>query len=118
MGCSIKCYPQCDEDGIVLPHDHDEILDKDVLIRGIPRIHISEKDGRVSSSAFKTSNDKYGGLSISAKKILECIGKSVDDWAESRFVAVACFPVKILRDEKIQVGWDPRRDDPSVVALN
>ena len=101
----------------MVPHDHEEILPDDVMLRGIPERHILPVEGggvRISSGAFQTSSDgRGGGFSLSAKKVLDCLGKSVDEWAAGRFGAVVCFPAEVLREAKMRIGWDPTPDDPS-----
>lgn len=116
MGCSMTCPPPRDADGSVEPHDHREILDDDILLRGIPKQWIQPAPNgghRISSAAFNASSDTYGGLSLAAKKALECLGRTVDDWAAGRFSAVVCFPAEMLRSAEVQVGWDPVDNDSS-----
>ena len=108
--------PPRDAEGCVEPHNHTQIQDEDIMLRGIPEQQIvSTSDGgrRISSGAFSRSSDKYGGLSLGAKKVLECHGRTTEDWAAGRFSAVVCFPAETLRSAGVQVGWDPLEDDPA-----
>ena len=97
------------------PHDHREILDDDILLRGIPKQWIQpDPNGghRISSAAFNASSDTYGGLSLVAKKALECLGRTVDDWAAGRFSVVVCFPAKMLRVGRSSDRVGPGRQRP------
>ncbi len=108
------CDPPRDADDCVIPHDHPQIQDEDILIRGIPyeqTLSDGENGRRISTGAFDASSEKYGGLSVAAKKVLECLGKTSDEWAAGRFSAVVCFPAKVLRKRGIQIGWEPLEDD-------
>lgn len=86
------------------------------MLRGIPtHCIIPTADGgrRISSGAFGPSSDKYQGMSLGAKKILDCAKASVEEWAGGRFDAVVCFPASKLREVGVEVGWDPVPDDPA-----
>lgn len=86
------------------------------MLRGIPAQWIvATGDGgrRISSGAFQPSGDKYRGMSLGAKKVLDCANTSVEEWAGGRFGAVACFPASELRVVSVKVGWDPGPDDPA-----
>ena len=116
MSCAKMDDPPRDTDGCVKPHDHKQIQDEDILLRGIPELQIvSTKDGkrRISTGAFHRSSDKYGGLSLGAKKVLECLDKSTEEWSAGRFSAVVCFPAEMLRNAGVQIGWDPLDNDPA-----
>lgn len=108
--------PPRDTGGRVLPHDHNQIQDEDIMLRGIPAQQIvSTPDGgrRISTGAFSRSSDAYGGLSLGAKKVLECLEKTTEEWAAGRFSAVVCFPAEMLRKAGVWIGWDPLDDDPA-----
>ena len=114
MGCADMDPPQRDSEGVVVPHDHPQIYADDTMLRGIPAQHIiTTCDGgrRISSGAFSPSSDKYEGMSLGARKILDCAAVSIERWAESRFDAVVCFPASELRNRGAKVGWDPDSDD-------
>ena len=86
------------------------------MLRGIPTRWIFPTDDggrRISSGAFQRSGDKYRGMSLGAKKILDCAETSVEEWAGDRFDAVVCFPASELRAVDVKVGWDPEPDDPA-----
>ncbi len=117
MGCSITRAPPRDAEGRVQPHDHSQINSEDIMVRGIPEqwlILTDNGEHRISSAAFQPSSEAHGGgLSLGAKKVLECRGTSVDEWAAGRFVAVVCLEVAVLRNANLQVGWDPLDNDPA-----
>lgn len=119
MECPLTRPPPKDSEGCVLPHDHEQIHDADIMLRGIPSQWVipTEKGGhRITSGAFQPSSesrDKYKGLSLGIKKMLDFCGTSIDEWAADRFRGVVSFPARKLRDEKIKVGWDPKDDDPA-----
>ena len=119
MGCSMKVSPPVDGKGNVKPHDHEEIFNDDILIRGLYIHHVKKNpDGsyRLSKNAFSASSKKYDiyrGLSLESKKTLECLNKTVDDWAtKKKCIAVACFPAEILREAGVRIGWAPNDGDP------
>ena len=111
--------PPLDKDGCVEPHDHEQIRDEDIMLRGIPaQFVMPTPDGgrRISPGAFSPSSpsrDKYRGLSLGAKKVLECLEKTTEEWSNGLYVAVVCVPAKMLRDEGVQIGWDPQESEPS-----
>lgn len=119
MGCAAMRLPRADDEGAVIPHDDPQILAEDTMLRGIPdRWVFPTEDGgrRITSAAFNRSSesrDKYRGMSLGAKKILDCAGISADEWAEGRFRAIVCFPASELRGVGVRVGWDPQPDDPA-----
>ena len=89
------------------------------MLRGIPDFWVlPTEDGghRITSAAFNRSSearDKHRGMSLGAKKILECTGMTADQWAGGRFRAIVCFPVSDLRVVGAKVGWDPMPEDPA-----
>ena len=93
--------PPRDSNGLVVPHDHDGILDGDTLIRGIPAVHI--QDGRVTSGAFKSSvnNDPYLGMSVDLEKLTN--GYVL----QPRYEGAVKFPAIVPRNEELLVGYDP-----------
>ena len=119
MGCATMRDPPRDADGRVEPHDHDEIHDDDIVLRGVPRHQIlPTEDGgrRISSGAFSRSSaqrDPYRSLSVSAKKILDCHETAIDEWADGKYGAVVYVPTARFRENGLCVGWDPTPDDPS-----
>lgn len=119
MECPLTRSPPKDSEGCVVPHDHEQIHDADIMLRGIPcRWVIPTEKGRhrISSGAFQNSSesdDKYESLSLGSKKMLDFHNSSIDEWSNGRFCAVATFPASELRDSAIKVGWDPKDDDPA-----
>ena len=115
MNCPMTVDPPSGDDGRVVPHDHEQLHAGDILIRGITAAHIqSNGKPRLRSSAFNLSSpdrDPHEGMSLAAKKILECGGKNPDEWARERFVAIACLPARTLRDLQMRVGWEPLKSE-------
>lgn len=84
------------------------------MLRGIPAqwiIPTGDGKQRISSGAFRPSSDKYRGMSLGAKKMLDCANTSIEEWSGGRFDAVVCFPASELREVGVKVGWDPAPDD-------
>ena len=73
MGCSITRAPPRDAAGRVEPHDHEQIHDADILLRGIPDQWIRPTVGggrRISNAAFQeSSKGRGGGMSLGSKKV-------------------------------------------------
>lgn len=117
MGCSITRAPPRDAEGRVQPHDHAQIYPEDIMVRGISERMILPADGggqRISSAAFQASNEAQGGgMSLGAKKVLDCSNKSVDEWGAGRFDAIVCLVAGELRSANLKVGWDPIEEDDS-----
>ena len=87
------------------------------MLRGIPGHMILSADGgghRISSVAFQASSKAQGGgMSLGAKKVLDCSDRSVEKWGIGRFDAVASLEAGELRKAELKVGWDPIEDDNS-----
>ncbi|GGX56895.1 hypothetical protein GCM10011309_02210 [Litorimonas cladophorae] len=87
----------------VIPHDSREIVDDDLLIRGIPEGQI--KNGRISSGAFRSSSkerDPHRGMSIDIEKIV-----SEESYQSGPYVGSVQFAVSIPRGHSLLVGCDP-----------
>lgn len=109
--------PSRDARGVVIPHDHPEIAADDKAIRRIsPEFHIvSNEDGarKVSTMAFQPSTDAYSGLSIDLEKqIIEADLDPKVFVTSPQFVGSVWFAVRAIRAEGLQVGSDPRPDNP------
>jgi len=101
--------PQRDEDGIVIPHDHEQILAEHEIIRRISSLWV--KDGRISSLAYSASSGKNGGMSVDIKELIESDGidpKKFVMETTPRLAGAVTFKVGTLRKMKYQVGYDPR----------
>lgn len=103
--------PPRDAAGCVLPHDHDEILEADGLIRRISEKQtVNDKDGNrmVSSLAFKPSSGLNGGLSVDLETLI--LEAKLDPKAfvtTPRWTASIRFTAGALRELNCQVGYDP-----------
>lgn len=106
--------PPHDAHGKVMPHDHNDILPADILIRRISEQHITGSDGnrRISSMAFQESSDG-SGMSVDIAKLIE--QASLDPrkivTTDEYFCSVQ-FTAQKLRGENLQVGYFPLPDNP------
>jgi hypothetical protein len=107
--------PPHDENGVV-PHDHDEIVQDDLIIRRISRHHIvMETDGskRISSMAFKPSSGMNAGMSIDIEKLIIEDGLDPKKFVKKDpWIAAVSFTAGELRNNQFQVGYDPLDDNP------
>ena len=103
------------------PHDHQEILPDDGIIRRVSEEQIvedkkAEGGRRISSKAYKPSSGPNGGMSVDLQRQIEEAGRdakvfvTTPKWTGSiRFVAGA------IRQEGFSIGYDPVKDtDPEV----
>lgn len=88
-----------DENGVTIPHDHDEINDNDWLLRGISNQHII--NGRVTSGAFKSSTDPYKGMSVDLEKL-----DGARNYPNERHLGAVKFLTEIPRQKELLVGYD------------
>lgn len=102
--------PPLDADGKVVPHDHEEILPPDVLIRRISTHHI--KNQRISSMAFQESTDGTG-MSVDVEKLIVEAGSDPREFVTStEFFCSVQFTAEALRGEGLQVGYYPIPSNP------
>ncbi|WP_305095620.1 hypothetical protein [Croceibacterium aestuarii] len=103
--------PPHDENGNVMPHDHDEIEDEDFVIRRISELQLCrDKDGRrrISSKAYQGSSEAGGGMSVDIRKFIEADDIEPRDWVTSpRWLGSVRFSAGCLRSLELQVGYDP-----------
>lgn len=110
--------PPHDDNGRVIPHDHDGIFHDDWVIR-----RVSEKQvvldpkviggKRISSMAFSPSSSPNGGMSVDLKKQIEEAGLDAQVFVTTPvWIGSVRFNVGQLRDEKFKVGYDPLKDNP------
>jgi hypothetical protein len=107
--------PVRDANGKIVPHDHDEILDDDYVLRHIVPPHDLHPDPgkgvtRVSSGAYSESSD--GGMSVDILRWM-----SVDHLDELHYLAdetigATRIRVRDLRAMGLKVGWDPDGGHP------
>jgi hypothetical protein len=107
--------PQLDEQG-ALPHDHDEILNSDNLIRYIkPHIHAQFSNGtwRVSSAAFSPSSppsNPRSTVSVDIESLLLASGKKLP-YRCIKPDGVVSISASDVRQLGLKVGWDPEPDN-------
>jgi hypothetical protein len=102
----------------VVPHDHDEILSDDRLIRYLvpgANVHLRD-DGswRVSSGAFSRSsptNDPRNYASVDLERLLTKEGTNPIYRLPSPNQGVAGILVEHVRELKLFVGWVPLKDN-------
>jgi hypothetical protein len=105
--------PPHDDFGVV-PHDHEEILGTDRLIRFLvpgANVHLqSDGSWRVSSGAFsrsKPTNDPRSYASVDIEKLLPIEGQNHIYRLPSPNHGVAAIVVDRVRELKLLVGWVP-----------
>jgi hypothetical protein len=111
--------PLRDANGLVVPHDHAEILAEDGLIRRIPPQWVvddakSPTGKRLSSEAFEMSSPEFGGgMSVDIERLITEAGQDVPahvttpPWIGSIRVTAA-----LLRGYDLQVGFSPLPTNP------
>lgn len=107
--------PPLDDNGAVLPHDHNEILAEDQLIRRISEKQLVwDADGQriVSSIAFKPA-DKNAGMSIDLERQIIEAGLVPRDYVTTpRWIGSVVFKAGDLRNEGLRIGFHPLPDNP------
>lgn len=111
--------PQLDANGLVLPHDHPEILDDDGLIRRISPQWVvpdvkSPTGMRLSSEAFQPSSPEFGGgMSMDLERHIIEAGHDVPAHVTSpRWTGAVRITANLLRGYNLQVGYSPLPDNP------
>ncbi len=109
--------PPRDQDGRVIPHNHQDILPDDWVIRRISeRLLIDDpKTGgkRISSIAFKPSSGPNGGMSVDLQRPIEEAGYDARAYVtESPFFGSVRLQVRPLRQEAFLVGYEPSKRNP------
>ena len=109
--------PPRDENGNVIPHDHEDIHAQDGIIRRIPEQHIviDEKIGgkRISSMAFRCSSGANGGMSVDLQQQIEEAGIDAREFVTSpQWMGSVRFFAGQLRTEGLLVGYDPIETNP------
>lgn len=109
--------PPRDENGNVIPHDHEGIHAQDGIIRRIPEQHIvfDEKVGgkRISSMAFRCSSGANGGMSVDLEQQIEEAGLDAREFVTNPlWIGSVRFVAGQLRTEGLLVGYDPIDTNP------
>ena len=114
----LSTQPQLDQAGNVIPHDHQEILNTDGIIRRVSPYHIVEYPKvvggrRISSSLFRESSEPPGGMSIDLMRPLEEGGfdAAVIVTVEPHIAAVVLLAHE-FRTLEFRVGYDPLPANP------
>ena len=106
--------PPKDGNGRVIPHDHDEIVGEDRVIRRITDWHLTDMEGggrRLSSAAFEPSDD--GQVSVDIEKLLLEANLDPGEYSEALpSVGSICWSAQYLRSEQLKVGYDPLPNNP------
>jgi hypothetical protein len=104
--------PPRDTNGVVVPHDHQDIAEDDGIIRRISDEHIvsASRPGtrRISSMAFKGSSDAPGGMSVDIESLIIEAGQNPREFVTTlRFMGSVYFKAGFLRSVGLLVGYDP-----------
>lgn len=111
--------PPRDARGVVVPHDHPDILPDHKIIRRVSPYHIAPDEKtpsgrRISTAAYQPSN---GGVGESMSVDLEA--SILDAGADPRqyvsnppFIGSVWFAAAFLRGESLMVGFDPLSENP------
>ena len=109
--------PPRDAQGVVTPHNHDEISSDDQIIRRISELQLvdDEKTGgrRISSLAFNPSAGPNGGLSVDLKRQIEEAGLDARQYVtDAQWLSSIYFTAGALRENGFLVGSDPLPNNP------
>jgi hypothetical protein len=108
--------PPRDDQGIVVPHDHDGIAVADGVLRRISDQQLVDdpKSGgrRISSMAFKASTGLNGGMSVDLQQSIEAAGLNARDYVTTpKWMGSLRFEAGCLRAEGFMVGFEPLPDN-------
>jgi len=103
--------PPRDQHGKIIPHDHPDILDDHHVIRHTTPQELCDDDGgkRLSSGAFSESEE--GGMSVDIEEWMKADGLDPLHYVADPHGAVR-LRVGDLRQQTLQVGWDPLPGNP------
>ncbi len=109
--------PPRDDNGAVIPHDHEGVLPNDGIIRRVSeqQIVFDPKIGgkRLSSAVLNPSSGHNGGLSVDLQQQIEEAGLDAKTFVTTpRWMGSIRFEADQLRIEGFKVGYDPLRDNP------
>lgn len=109
--------PQRDIDGITEPHDHDEILNEDFVIRRVSEEQIVQDTAtgrrRISSKAFKASSGPKGSMSVDIEKLIIEAGVDPKTWVTTpKWIGSIRIGVSDIRNNNCKVGYDPILSNP------
>jgi hypothetical protein len=110
----MRAQPERDGEGIVLPHDHLEVLREHHVIR-----HITERDlhldkaisqTRIASGAYSESSE--GGMSVDIEEWMLEDGLESTHYVTDLAHGAVRLNVGELRELGLTVGWDPLPENP------
>jgi hypothetical protein len=105
--------PPVDENGEVLPHDHDGIEADHGVLRRITMHHLVQDEKapngrRLSSLAFQPSSGVNGGMSVDLENEIGAAGLDPKTYiVNPPFIGAVRFAVSSLRRLDFMVGYDP-----------
>lgn len=102
--------PPRDAAGAVIPHDHPDIHQDDIIIRRVTELHVVLDKGvrRLSSMLYNASEGLLGGMSVDVEKFIIEADLNPKQWVVSpKWIGAVYFNVGFLRDRHFQVGYDP-----------
>lgn len=104
--------PPRDANGLVVPHDHVEVLNEDVLIRRINPDHHIVPDGkggrRISTKVIQQSSTPSWGMSVDHARSIDEDGIDIAQFVTTPiYVGSIAFTVAVVRGLGLQVGYDP-----------
>lgn len=109
--------PPLDNDGNVIPHNHDEILNADGVLRKVTEYHLvpDGRGGRRISSALLKVSSPNQGVSVDLERLI------LEDQQDPHLhimlpppaaIGAVKFTALDFRQEDLMVGFDPIYDDP------
>lgn len=108
--------PPRDDDGHVIPHDHDQILNDDRLLRGVTEHHIARHKNpqRLASSLYQTSSSgRNPGMSADLESLLLSCGVDITERYQSqKWLGAVAIEVGFLRELGLKVGYAPLPNNP------
>lgn len=109
--------PPRDPNGKTKPHDHDEILNGDFVIRRISLQQIVTDSGtgqrKISSLAFKASSGENESMSVDIEKLIVAAGLEPKKYVTTpKWVGSVKIQVASIRATSCRVGFDPLPKNP------
>jgi hypothetical protein len=107
--------PPRDAAGLVVPHDHAEILDDHHVIRHTVQNDLARDENgqfRVSSGAYSESSDPEGGMSVDIWEWMSDDGLSPLHYLRDDLHGAVRIKVGDLRRLGLLVGWLPMERNP------
>lgn len=108
--------PPRDEHGRVVPHDHDQILNDDYVVRGISEHEIARNKNppRLKSSLYQTSTiGDPPGMSVDHKPSMQTDNVIMETrYRGGKWLGAVLLNVGFLRGLGLQIGYSPIPDNP------